>query len=257
MVVEDSIDCPSSSISHPVDCNLVRTTYTISSELIMLTNIRLVPESPRFLIAKGKNEKALDILGKYHARGDVHDELVQIEYHEIRETIALEKELEGNPWIELFSTPGNRHRLVILISLGFFSQWSGNGLVSYYMNDVLKGAGVTSSKLRLEINGILNIINFITAVTMCFFIDKFGRRPLFLFATAGMCGSFIIWTICAARFKESGIHAAGYAEIAFIFLYYVFYNSAWSGLLVGYAVEILPYKLRAKVFLPLPETTIL
>ena len=209
-----------------------------------------MPESPRFLIAKGKNEKALEVLGKYHGRGDVHDELVQIEYHEIRETIALEKEFEGNGWVELFQTPGNRHRLIILVSLGFFSQWSGNGLVSYYMNDVLQGAGVTSSKLRLEINGILNIINCIVAVTMCFFIDKLGRRPLFLFATGGMCLSFVIWTVCAAQFKQTGVAAAGYAEIAFIFLYYVFYNSAWSGLLVGYAVEILPYKLRAKVSSP-------
>jgi len=214
--------------------------------VIQLIAIWLVPESPRYLIAKGKNEKALQILGKCHARGDVNDELVQIEYREIRETLALEKEFEGNGWIELFQTPGNRHRLIILVSLGFFSQWSGNGLVSYYMSDVLKGAGVTSSKLRLEINGILNIVNFITALTMCFFIDKFGRRPLFLFATGGMCGSFVIWTICAAEFKQTGVPAAGFAEIAFIFLYYVFYNCAWSGLLVGYAVEILPYKLRAK-----------
>jgi sugar porter (SP) family MFS transporter len=207
---------------------------------------RLVPESPRYLIAKGKNEQALQILGKCHARGDVNDELVQIEYREIRETLALEKEFEGNGWLELFKTPGNRHRLIILISLGFFSQWSGNGLVSYYMSDVLKGAGVESAKLRLEINGILNIINFITALTMCFFIDKLGRRPLFLFATGGMCASFVVWTIFAAEFKKTGINALGYLEVTFIFLYYVFYNCAWSGLLVGYAVEILPYKLRAK-----------
>jgi MFS family permease len=114
------------------------------------------------------------------------------------------------------------------------------------MSDVLKGAGVESAKLRLEINGILNIINFITALTMCFFIDKLGRRPLFLFATGGMCASFVVWTIFAAEFKKTGINALGYLEVTFIFLYYVFYNCAWSGLLVGYAVEILPYKLRAK-----------
>jgi hypothetical protein len=213
---------------------------------------RLVPESPRYLIAKGKNEKALHILAHAHANGNVDDELVQIEYREIRETLQLEKEFEQNGWLQLFSTKGNRHRLVILVSLGFFSQWSGNGLVSYYMDQVLSGAGVTNPKLRLEINGILNIVNFITALTMCFFIDKFGRRPLFLFATAGMCASFCIWTICAAEFTKHAFAAAGRAEVAFIFIYYVFYNCAWSGLLVGYAVEILPYKLRAKVCIPIP-----
>jgi hypothetical protein len=42
-----------------------------------LIAIWLVPESPRFLIAKGKNEQALQILGKCHARGDINDELVK------------------------------------------------------------------------------------------------------------------------------------------------------------------------------------
>lgn len=209
-----------------------------------------MPESPRYLIAKGKNEKAKKILAKAHARGDLNSELVDIEYKEITETIQLEKEFESNGWLQLFKTPGNRHRVIILVSLGFFSQWSGNGLVSYYMNDVLQKAGVENAKTRLEINGILNIINFVTAIGMCFVIDKVGRRPLFLFATAGMLGSFIIWTICAAQFTLNHVASAGYAEIAFIFIYYVFYNSAWSGLLVGYSVEILPYRLRAKVCTP-------
>jgi len=207
----------------------------------------MVPESPRFLIAKGKSEKALHILAKAHARGNVEDELVQIEFREIHDTIKLEQELEGSGWLELFKTPGNRRRLLILVSLGLFSQWSGNNLVSYYMSDVLQKAGVQDPKLRLEINGILNIINFITALGMCFVIDKFGRRPLFLFATGGMMVSFCVWTICAAEFVKTAVKSAGYAEIAFIFIYYVFYNSAWSGLLVGYGVEILPYRLRAKV----------
>ena len=210
-------------------------------------HFRLVPESPRYLIAKGKNEKAKKILANAHARGNLSDELVEIEYKEISETIQLEKEFESNGWLQLFKTAGNRHRLIILVSLGFFSQWSGNGLVSYYMSDVLTQAGVASAKTRLEINGILNIINFVTAVGMCFVIDKFGRRPLFLFATGGMLGSFVIWTICAAEFTKTQIVSAGRAEIAFIFIYYVFYNCAWSGLLVGYSVEILPYRLRAKV----------
>lgn len=207
----------------------------------------MVPESPRYLIAKGHSEKALSILAKTHARGNVDDELVQIEFHEISDTLKLEQEFETNGWIELFKTKGNRRRVLILLSLGFFSQWSGNGLVSYYIGDVLTGAGVTDSKLQLEINGILNIINFATAVTFCFFIDKLGRRPLFLFATGGMLMAFCAWTICAAQFVKTGVRAASTAEIFFIFLYYVFYNSAWSGLLVGYGVEILPYKIRAKV----------
>jgi hypothetical protein len=56
-----------------------------------------------------------------------NDELVQLEYEEIKETIKLEKELDRQAWSTLWSTKGNRHRLIILITAGLFSQWSGNG----------------------------------------------------------------------------------------------------------------------------------
>jgi hypothetical protein len=52
--------------------------------------------------------------------GNKDDEVVRIEYHEIEQTIKLEQEFEGNGWTELFKTPGNRHRVIILIALGFF-----------------------------------------------------------------------------------------------------------------------------------------
>ena len=62
--------------------------------------------------------------------GNEQEEVVQLEHTEIRQTLTLKKEFEGNAWSELWRTPGNRHRLIILILLGFFSQWPGNGLVS-------------------------------------------------------------------------------------------------------------------------------
>ncbi|KAF7937715.1 uncharacterized protein EAE97_007511 [Botrytis byssoidea] len=214
--------------------------------LLQMTFIWFVPESPRWLIAKGRNEQALKILADVHASGDQHDEVVQLEYQEIRQTLLLEREVEGNPWAELWKTPGNRHRLIILVSLGFFSQWSGNGLVSYYINIVLEQIGIKSSTTKLLINGILQIVNMIVATGMCFFVDRLGRRLLFLVSTAGMLGVFIVWTICSAQFSMHGSKASANAVVVMIFLYYVFYNCAWSGLLVGYSVEILPYNIRAK-----------
>ncbi|MCJ1385226.1 hypothetical protein MMC17_008347 [Xylographa soralifera] len=214
--------------------------------ILQLCFIWFVPESPRFHIAKGRHEKALQILADCHANGDTQDEVVQLEMQEIRDTIKMEQEFEGNAWSELWRTKGNRHRLVILVSAGFFSQWSGNGLVSYYINIVLKQIGITDSTTQQLINGILQIINFIVALTMCFFVDKIGRRKLFLTSTAGMLGAFIVWTICSAIQQNTGNTHAATAVVVMIFLYYVFYNLAWSGLLVGYTVEILPYNIRAK-----------
>jgi sugar porter (SP) family MFS transporter len=214
--------------------------------LLQITCVWFVPESPRWSISKGRPEVALAVLAKIHAEGDANDEVVQLEYEEIKETIMIEKEAEMTGWFELFKTKGNRHRLLILMSAGLFSQWSGNGLVSYYINGVLTGIGITDSNLQLVINGVLNIWNCFTAITMCFFVDKIGRRKLFIGSTAGMLGCFIVWTICSERYNATHVHANGSAVVAMIFLYYTAYNSAWSGLLVGYTVEILPFSMRAK-----------
>lgn len=123
---------------------------------------------------------------------------------------------------------------------------SGNGLVSYYLFKVLEDIGYTNTLTQNLINGCLQIFNLIVAVGMCFFVDKVGRRKLFLISTSGMLVTFIVWTICSARYAIDGNHGAANAVIAMIFLYYLAYNTAWSGLLVGYTVEILPYNIRAK-----------
>ncbi|KAF2870055.1 putative transporter [Massariosphaeria phaeospora] len=214
--------------------------------ILQITCVWFIPESPRWYVSRGQPEKALSVLAHVHAEGDANNEVVQLEYEEIKETLAIEKEAEQTGWLELFKTRGNRHRLLILVSAGLFSQWSGNGLVSYYITGVLDSIGITDPDMQLKINGCLNIWNCVVATTMCFFVEKFGRRPLFLISTGGMMVSFVIWTICSERFNATKVEANGSAVVFMIFVYYGFYNAAWSGLLVGYTVEILPFSIRAK-----------
>jgi len=167
------------------------------------------------------------------------------EFEEIKETIALEAQLSKGI-SELWSTKGNRHRMLICIFAGLFSQWSGNSLVSYYIDKILDSVGITDSDTKLIINGVLNIWNMLIACSMAFAVDRAGRRPLFLASTGGMLIMFIPWTIASKYAQENGSKGAGNAVVAFIFLYYTCYNLAWSGLLVGYTVEILPFEIRAR-----------
>lgn len=204
----------------------------------MLSCIWAVPESPRWLISRDRHEEALAILARCHANGDANDALVQFEFTEIKETIALESEFAKRGISELWSTKGNRHRMTICIFAGLFSQWSGNSLVSYYIGDILKQVGITDPETQNLINGILMIWNMIVAGGMAFAVDKAGRRPLFLTSTFGMMIAFIAWTIASKFAVDNHSKAAGSAVVAMIFIYYTFYNMAWSGLLIGYTVEI-------------------
>ncbi|KAK8217256.1 hypothetical protein M8818_001509 [Zalaria obscura] len=215
--------------------------------LFQFSLLFLVPESPRWLISKDRGAEALHVLAKYHANGDETDETVLFEYAEIKETLRLEYiNKKTSSYLDFVRTKGNRYRLFLIATLGLFSQWSGNGLTSYYFAKVMDSIGVTDTNTQFEINGGLTILSLIVSVSCAFLVDIVGRRPMFLAATSGMLVCFTLWTVCTALFDLHGNKAAGKAVIAFIWLFSVSYALAWSGLLVAYTVEIMPFKIRAK-----------
>jgi len=137
----------------------------------------------------------------------------------------------------------------IVLAIGFFSQWAGNGLVSYYIGDVFAGVGVTDPPTVGLINGSLQIWNCTIAITAALLVDRLGRRLLFISSNTGMLITFIAWTLATA-FYTTRNHppAAGHAVLGIIPLFYFAYNIAYSPMLVAYAIEILPYRIRARGF---------
>ncbi|KAK2016125.1 hexose transporter [Colletotrichum eremochloae] len=215
--------------------------------VVQIVGIYWVPESPRYLIANDKLDEALAILAKYHANGNAEHPTVKFEYREIRDTIRLERLAnEHSSYLDFFRSPGNRYRLMILISLGIFSQWSGNAIISNYTNILYDNAGITNSTAKLGLSAGSSMVSLIVSITFALMVDKFGRRPTFLTSTGGMFGTFVFWTLTCALYEEYGSPGANHAMIFFIWVFNVAYAIAWSGLLIGYAVEILPYQLRAK-----------
>jgi MFS family permease len=148
--------------------------------------------------------------------------------------------------MDFFRTPGNRYRFGILVSLGFFSQWSGNAIVSNYSRQLYEDAGIADALPRLGLSAGQTTFSTIVSITFALQVDRWGRRPIWLLATAGMLVSLILWTGCFAAYETYDRVGADKAVIVFIWVHGFFYSTAWSGLLVAYAIEILPYSLRAK-----------
>lgn len=215
--------------------------------LIQAVGVWFLPESPRWQIAQGKPEIAHDFLVKYHANGDTASELVNLEYKAMRAVIEAEVNNETG-WKTLLATPGNRRRVLTLVLLGLFSQWSGNGLVSYYLARVLETVGIKDASTQNIINGCLMIFNWMTSVCSAFATAKLKRRTQFLTSAIGMLAVFSVQTLCAGLFNQRGNRAAAHAVIAMLFIFYFFYNLAFNALLYSYPVEILPYPIRAKGF---------
>jgi hypothetical protein len=192
----------------------------------MLIVVWWIPESPRYHVAKDQPDRALRTLAKYHAGGNEQDEVVQLEFAEITTAMALEKSHNSSfGFLDFLRTPGNRKRLYIIVAIGLFSQWSGNGLVSYYANLIYNSIGIRDPDTQLVLNGILTTYSLVTNLFFCFYVDKWGRRPIFLVSTVGMLGSFVVWTIFSARIEldpEGPNLAPG--VLTMIFIYYMFYN---------------------------------
>ncbi|KAL4789719.1 general substrate transporter [Aspergillus venezuelensis] len=204
-----------------------------------------LPESPRWLINKGREEEAFNILATYHANGNTEDDLVLAEYHEIRSVLAAERTMEGNGAKLFFATPGNRRRLLILIILAVAGQWSGNGLVSYYLSKILSTIGITEPREQLKINGAITCTNYATSVFAAICAARLGRRWLFVGGGVGMWATFSALTIGIAVYNELSLDGAGKAALAFIFIYYSTFNFALNPTLYLYPSEILPFSLRA------------
>jgi hypothetical protein len=127
-----------------------------------------VPESPRWLISRDRNEEALKTLAKWHANGNENNLTVQFEYREIRETLRLEREVaKSTGYLDFFKTRGNRWRLAIIISIGIISQYSGNAVISNYSNLIYKNAGITGQSQKLGVRTNLHL----WPLTHLYFVD--------------------------------------------------------------------------------------
>ncbi|OCH94384.1 general substrate transporter [Obba rivulosa] len=228
----------------------VPTLVQAAAPLVQVCSIWFVPESPRFLVARGSESHAARILAQYHANsGDERDPLVVFEMAQIRYALKLEKETAtSTSFMSLFATPGNRKRMTIIFALALFSQWSGNGLVSYYINLVLEGVGINNPGTKAAINGGLQVWNLFAAMTGALLVDRLGRRTLFIISNVGMLIDFGVWTLTTALFSSLHDAAAAKATLPFVFIFYFFYDIAYTPMLIAYTLEILPFNIRAKGF---------
>lgn len=202
----------------------------------------------RWLVAHDRDEEARHILATYHGAGDVSSPLVAYEMAEIAENIRVERAAASlSSYTDLFSTSANRKRTFLAITVGWFAQWAGNGVVSYYLTLVLNTIGITAVSSQALINGLLQIFNWFAAVIGgALMVDLVGRRTLFLVSVGGMCLSYIAWTILSSVFVKTLDQGTGNTVVAFIFIYYFFYDIAWTPLMPAYPIEVFQYTLRGR-----------
>ncbi len=137
----------------------------------------MIPESPRYLVAQGREPEAANVLTKILG-GDV---LAKIE--EIRHTVLREREPSFS---DLLSRNGGLLRIVwIGIGLSVLQQFVGINVIFYYSSVLWRAVGF-SEQGSLTITVITGAVNIITTLIAIAFVDKFGRKPLLILGSIGM-----------------------------------------------------------------------
>ena len=196
--------------------------------LVFFALLLKVPESPRWLVKRGREDEAMRVLTQVDTADAAGRGL-----REIKETLALEK----GSFAELFQ-PGFRRPILIAIVLAVFQQITGINAILYYAPRIFESAGFArmSAIGQSTIIGFANMIFTIVAIVLA---DRVGRRPLLLVATGGMGISLVL---LGAAFKFQFLPPS--ALLFAILLYIAFFASAMGPLVWVVMAEIFPIRMR-------------
>lgn len=205
------------------------------------------PESPRWLVDKGKSEKAYVFFVKYHAGGDETSPLVHYQMAEVSATIQAEKVQKQSRWTEWFQTKPMLHRLFLVAAFPAMQQLLGNSIISYYLHLVLNNIGITDAITQLKINIGLTAFGTVCVLICASFVYRFPRKWVIYAGYIPMNVIYIIFTALSATSAKSNFtnNGVGIGVVAMIYLYQGAYHVS-SPVAITYTTEITPFSLRAK-----------
>jgi SP family galactose:H+ symporter-like MFS transporter len=153
--------------------------------LILLPVAFAAPESPRWLVKKGRRDDALKVLTRLHPAAENRATMTAIEQ-------SLCADGEAASWAEVFDRKWRRP-LVIALGLAIFQQITGINAIIYYANPIFAAAGfATPAAQTMATTWAIGGVNVIATFIAIAYIDKIGRRPLLLIGLVGMGISLVV-----------------------------------------------------------------
>ena len=172
--------------------------------------IFFIPESPRWLILKGKEEKATNILERIYTSSK--EALFQLT--ETKSVLSSESKSE---W-KLLLQPGIRKAVIIGVCIAVLGQFMGVNAVLFYGPSIFENAGLSGGD-SLFYQVLVGLVNTLTTVLALVIIDKVGRKKLVYYGVSGMVISLVLIATYFIYGESWGISSI---FLLIFFLFYVF-----------------------------------
>lgn len=204
--------------------------------LVLLIGMFFLPETPRWLISKGRWEEGKKILGKIEDSDKVAQTMQDLQA-DLR-IASQQKSAAGEilkPWL--------RAPLIITIGIFFFQQFSGVNTIIYYSPIIFKMAGVVSNTDSILPAIIIGTVNVLACFLSVLLLDRVGRRKLYKIGISGMIPSLVLLGACF-YFKDQLGASLPYFAVASIVCYIIFIAISLAPLGWLLISEIFPLNVR-------------
>lgn len=211
---------------------------------IFLIALLFIPESPRFLVAKGRKEKALLVLQKLYGNAAGTGKLAEIDrslsadHHKPRLSDLIDKK-----------TGKLRPLIWVGIGLAAFQQLVGINVVFYYGAVLWQSVGFSENDALL-INVVSGALSIAACIIALMLVDKIGRKPLLWIGSAGMT---VTLAMCVIAFASASLDAEGNLSLSDSMgtfalvganLYVIFFNLSWGPIMWVMLGEMFPNQIR-------------
>ncbi|KAM5353642.1 hypothetical protein ACJ41O_000292 [Fusarium nematophilum] len=217
--------------------------------LVLFGGMLILPETPRFLIKRGRHEDAAKALAKIR-RLDHEHPAIHAELNEVKANHEYETSIGKASYLDCFRPPILKRQFTGM-ALQALQQLTGINFIFYYGTKYFENSGISSG---FVISMITSAINVASTIPGMYAIDKWGRRPLLFWGAVGMAVSqFIVamaGTFSTGQRDNGDIFvknlAGQKAAVSFVCIYIFFFASTWGPLAWVVTGEIFPLKTRAK-----------